>query len=369
MTGLFLVRYNELFLKSDPVRRQWERTLIDQIRAVFPDSRVRSERGRIWVEGDIDQEQLARIFGIASFSEVDHVPLTMLAEGILAYCQGKNMANARTFAIRVKRVGSHSFTSQQKAIEYGTLIREEYPHLKVNLAKPDIELFVEIRGDDCYLYTSVVQGAGGLPPSVEGALVALISGGIDSPVAAWMMMKRGCRIIPLFVALDDVLDESNLAKVEKVIDALRRYQPDISLTVIRDSYLSQARDELARSGQEKYTCIFCKRRMYRVAETFARSVGARGIVTGESIGQVASQTLDNLLVLNDAATMPVYRPLIGFDKEDTIRIARGVGTFSPSISPASGCRAVPRGPSTRANLEKIHAIEKDLDATLIPVPV
>lgn len=109
--------------------------------------------------------------------------------------------------------------------------------------------------------------------------------------------------------------------------------------------------------------------MYRVAETFARSVGARGIVTGESIGQVASQTLDNLLVLNDAATMPVYRPLIGFDKEDTIRIARGIGTFSPSISPASGCRAVPRGPSTRANLEKIHAIEKDLDATLIPVPV
>jgi thiamine biosynthesis protein ThiI len=369
MTSLFLIRYNELFLKSDPVRRQWERTLIDQIRSVFPDSRVRSERGRIWVEGDVDQEQLARIFGIASFSEVDHVPLALLTDGLLSYCRGKNMERARTFAIRVKRVGSHNFTSQQKAIELGDLIRKEYPHLRVDLASPDRGLFIEIRGDDCYLFTSVVQGVGGLPPGVEGTLIALISGGIDSPVAAWMMMKRGCRIIPLYVHLDGVLDASNDRRTQSVIEALRRYQPDITLTVIRDSYLSQARDELARSGQEKYTCIFCKRRMYRVAETFARSVGARGIVTGESLGQVASQTLDNLLVLNEAATIPVYRPLIGLDKEDTIRIARGIGTFSPSISPASGCRAVPRGPSTKADLEKIRAIEQDLDATLIPVPV
>jgi thiamine biosynthesis protein ThiI len=140
--------------------------------------------------------------------------------------------------------------------------------------------------------------------------------------------------------------------------------------VIRDSYLAAARQELEGRHLEKYTCIFCKRRMYRVATAFAVRNSAKGIVTGESLGQVASQTLDNLVVLTDAASeVPVYRPLIGFDKEDTIRVAREIGTFTESISPASGCKAVPVGPSTRARPEAIREIEESLDATGIPLPV
>lgn len=339
------------------------------ILAVMPGIHGSTERGRIWLEGEADPNLLKKIFGIVSFSEVERVPLQDLASSVISYCHMTGMKKAKTFAVRVKRVGSHPFTSQEIAARCGDIIRKEFPHLKVNLASPDKELYIEIRGDDCYLYDSVIQGAGGLPQGVEGTIVALLSGGIDSPVAAWMMMKRGCRVIPLYVHLDDVLDGSNYIRTERVIEALRAYQPDITLKVVNDSYLSKARQELARSGQERYTCLLCKRRMYRIAETFAISIGAKGIVTGESLGQVASQTLDNLLVLDDAAGIPVYRPLIGLDKEEIIRMAREIRTFTPSTTMASGCTAVPAKPATKAPLERIREIEQQISATSMKVPV
>jgi thiamine biosynthesis protein ThiI len=171
------------------------------------------------------------------------------------------------------------------------------------------------------------------------------------------------------VALDIFLDETTIARAKRVVEILAKYQPDIELTVVSDSYLAAAKEELVLRHLEKYTCIFCKRRMYRIATAYANKIGAKGIVTGESIGQVASQTLDNLVVLTDATTIPIYRPLIGFDKEETIRISRDIGTFDQSISPASGCKAVPTGPSTKAKLEIIRDIESRLEATGIPLPV
>jgi thiamine biosynthesis protein ThiI len=185
-----------------------------------------------------------------------------------------------------------------------------------------------------------------------------------------MMMKRGCRILPVFVALDTFLDETTIARAERVVEVLAQYQPGIKLTVIHDSYLAAAKQELVRRHLEKYTCLFCKRRMYRVATAFAMQAGAKGIVTGESLGQVASQTLDNLLVLTDAASeVPIHRPLIGFDKEETMAIARQIGTFTESTSKASGCKAVPLGPSTKAKLATLLEIEEKLEATKIPLPV
>jgi thiamine biosynthesis protein ThiI len=239
----------------------------------------------------------------------------------------------------------------------------------VNPASPDKEIHIEIRANEVYLYDTVIKAVGGLPLGVEGTLVALVSGGIDSPVAAWMMMKRGCRIMPLFVALDTFLDDTTVARAKRVVEQLAGYQPGIELLVVSDPYLAAAKKELIRRHLEKYTCIFCKRRMYRVATAYADKVGAKGIVTGEALGQVASQTLDNLLVLDEAAGIPVYRPLIGFDKEDAIRTAREIGTFEQSISPASGCTAVPKGPSTNAKLDTIREIESKLEATVMPLPV
>jgi thiamine biosynthesis protein ThiI len=370
MKNQWLVRYSEIFLKSDPVRRQWENVLIANIREVMPGVHVRNERGRIWLDGDVKPDLLKNIFGIVSFSEVEHIRLDEIESHLPDYCRRHGIEKVKTFAIRMKRVGTHAFTSNDKAIEYGDLIRKEFPHLRVNLATPEKEVHIEIRVNEAYLYDTVIKAAGGLPLGVEGTLVALVSGGIDSPVAAWMMMKRGCRILPVYVALDTFLDETTLARAERVVALLARYQPGIQLTVIHDSYLASARQELEARHLEKYTCIFCKRRMYRVATDFAVRNGAKGIVTGESLGQVASQTLDNLVVLTDAASeVPVYRPLIGFDKEDTIRVAREIGTFTESISPASGCKAVPVGPSTKARPETIREIEESLDATGIPLPV
>jgi thiamine biosynthesis protein ThiI len=366
MKKQWLIRYSEIFLKSDPVRRRWENVLIKNIKEMMPDVHVRNERGRIWLDGVVKPDRLKNIFGIVSFSETEHIQLEELEGFLPDYCRRHNIEKAKTFAIKMKRVGTHTFSSNDKAIEYGNLIRNKFPHLKVNLAHPDKEIHIEIRANEAYLYETVIKAVVGLPLGVGGTLVALVSGGIDSPVAAWMMMKRGCRIIPLFIALDTFLDESTIARAKRVVEVLAKYQPGIELTVISDSYLAAAKEELIKKHLEKYTCILCKRRMYRVATVFARKKGAKGIVTGESLGQVASQTLDNLLVLTDAAEIPVYRPLIGFDKEDAIRIAREIGTFSESIAHASGCKAVPKGPSTAAKLEMIHQIEADLTPFDIP---
>jgi thiamine biosynthesis protein ThiI len=369
MKKQWLVRYSEIFLKSDPVRRQWENVLIANILAVMPGVHVRNERGRIWLDGDVNPDLLKNIFGIVSFSEVEHIRLEEIESSLPDYCRRHGIEKAKTFAIKMKRVGIHAFSSNEKAIEYGSLLRKEFPQLKVNLAKPDKEIHIEIRDSEAYLYDSVIRAVGGLPLGVEGTLVALISGGIDSPVAAWMMMKRGCRILPVFVALSSYLDESNIVRAQKVIRVLERYQPGIELTVIPDSYLMAAKEDLIKKRLEKYTCILCKRRMYRIASAFAKTTGAKGIVTGESVGQVASQTLDNLMVLDDAAEIPIYRPLIGFDKEETIRIAREIGTFEQSTSRASGCKAVPKGPSTKAKLDTILEIEGKMESSGLPLPV
>jgi thiamine biosynthesis protein ThiI len=361
MTELWLVRYSEIFLKSDPVRREWEKALKRNIREVLSGCRIRSERGRIWLEGQVARERLKRVFGIVSFSPVARCTLVDLNEALLDICRQHGVESPRTFGIRMRRVGTHRFTSQEKAVELGNLVRGAFPHLEVDLDRPDLELHVEIREGNCYLYTEVIRGAGGLPLGVEGSLVALVSGGIDSPVAAWMMMKRGCRIIPVYVALESFLDEDVRSRAKKVVGVLSTYQPGIRLRVIPDSYLACAKEGLIQQGLEKFTCLVCKRRMYRIAEAVAEAEGAKGIVTGESLGQVASQTLPNLLVLNEAAGLPVYRPLIGLDKEEIIRMAREIGTFGSSTAQVKGCQAVPKRPSTSAVLEKIREIEKGLE--------
>jgi thiamine biosynthesis protein ThiI len=368
MTARWLVRYSEIFLKSDPVRRQWENTLLANILAVQPGCTGWTERGRLWIEGSVDPDRLRKVFGIVSFSRVESCPLAGLPDAIIPFARAHGIADAKSFAIRVKRVGKHEFSSQEMARDLGAIIATAFPHLLVNLDSPEKEIFVEIRDGTCFLYDHVQKGAGGLPLGVEGTLVALVSGGIDSPVAAYMMMKRGCRIIPVYVRLESYLDESAMDRAKTVVGTLREYQPDIELRVVRDDYLMKAKALLAKKHLEKLTCIFCKRRMYRIAEAIAEKEGAKGIVTGESLGQVASQTLDNLLVLTDAATIPVYRPLIGFDKEETMRLAREIGTYAASTVRAGGCRAVPKPPATRAKMAQVRKLEEELGPVVTEIP-
>jgi tRNA uracil 4-sulfurtransferase len=354
----WIVRYSEIFLKSDPVRREWEQVLMANIRAVLPGVTTKSSRGRIWLTGGVKPEILDKVFGIVSFSETNPCALNDLGPSLIGFCKKSGLSEVVSFALRIKRVGTHDFHSQDIAVRLGDLVRKNYPDIKIDLTNPGKEIFIEIREDRCYIYDHVFPGAGGLPLGVEGTLVALVSGGIDSPVATWMMMKRGCRIIPVFVALAEFLDETNLVRARNVVESLKPWQPGIELVVINDDYLARAKKILVREDKVKYTCLLCKRRMYRLAVEYAREHKAKGIVTGESLGQVASQTLDNLIVLDDAAELPVYRPLIGFDKEDTIRIARKLGTFLISIGKAKGCGAVPKGPSTKGDPGLIAGLEE-----------
>lgn len=359
---VWLLRYSELFLKSDYVRREWERALLSNIREILPGARARRERGRIWLTGRVEPERLKRIFGIVSCSEVERVDLEELESAILDYCRRHGFGEAKTFAVRVKRVGEHGFTSMELAAKAGELIKQEFPVLSVDLGAPEKVLYIEVRGADAYLYDRIERCAGGLPLGVEGSLVALVSGGIDSPVAAWMMMRRGCRILPLYILFEPFFDPLETERAKRAVEALRRYQPGIELTVVDDPCLAEIAGELRAMRMERYTCILCKRRMYRLASEYAEKTGAKGIVTGESLGQVASQTLDNLMVLEEAARVPVYRPLIGMDKEEIVRIAREIGTWEAQehARKGAGCRAVPRRPATAAKLEMIREIEEIL---------
>ncbi|MDM7935171.1 MAG: tRNA uracil 4-sulfurtransferase ThiI, partial [Methanothrix sp.] len=341
---MYLVRYSEIALKSPPVRRRWEDILVSNLQKALPECKVTKSWGRVWLEGSVDYEKLRRIFGIVSFSECECCTLQDLDSFILDFCARTGLAEARTYALRLRRVGEHPFSSQQKTIELAEKIQERFSQLKVDLEDPEATVYVEIRDNDCYLYRDVIKGAGGLPLGVEGRLVALLSGGIDSAVAAWMMMKRGCKIIPVYVELDSFTDERAKKRAWAVVESLKAYQPDLELRMVKDDFLKRAKEVMRREDLENYTCLICKRRMYWLAESVARVVGAKGIVTGESLGQVASQTLDNLFVLDCAASVPVYRPLIGFDKSETERIAREIGTFEASIMRAEGCRAVPHKP-------------------------
>ncbi|WP_457549454.1 tRNA uracil 4-sulfurtransferase ThiI [Archaeoglobus sp.] len=358
---LYLIRYSEIFLKSERVRRSWVNRLIENIRRIIGDCKFRLERGRIWLitDGKVD-DKLRKIFGIVSFSPCEHCKLEELENFVLKFCKGK-LESVKTFAVRVKRVGEHDFTSQDMERRLGALILKNFPHLNVDLEKPEKIIYVEIRNEDCYVFDEIVKGVGGIPLGVEGKLVSLFSGGIDSPVATWLMMKRGCKIVPLFFDIRPFTSDKAIERVEKVANVLKDFDPDFEVVVIdHGEFLKRVKEVLKEKKLESYTCILCKRRMLRVAEDLAKEFKAKGIVTGDSLGQVASQTLDNLLVISQACNLPIYRPLIGFDKVEIEEIARRIGTFEHSTIPAE-CLAVPKRPTTKANLEKVLEVEKELE--------
>ena len=246
-------------------------------------------------------------------------------------------------------------------------LRHEFPNLKVNLATPDKEIHIEIRADEAYLYDNVTKAVGGLPLGVEGRS-SLSSRGVSTGDCRMDDDEARVQDHPAVLSRSIPFSTNFFARAERVVEVLAKYQPGIRLTVIRDSYLA-AEQELVRRNLEKYTCIFCKRRMYRIATAFAQQAGAKGMVTGESLGQVASQTLDNLLVLTDAASeVPIHRPLIGFDKEETIEIARGDRDICRVHLKGIRLHSSPGGPVNKSKVATIREIEDNLEATKMQLP-
>jgi thiamine biosynthesis protein ThiI len=362
---LIIVRYGEIGVKSPKVRRRFENKLISNIKKKL-DCKIEINQGRVFLYPQNYEDAataLSKVIGIVSYSpavstetDFDSIEETLnkyvdnlLSEGLFD--------KTKTFAVRGRRVGTHEFSSQEMAGFCGSVIIKK-TGAPVNLSKPDFEFFVEVRENKTYIFHEKIQGIGGLPVGTQGKVIALVSGGIDSPVATFLMMKRGCEVIVLHFNNYPYTGGSN-EKVMKIIDKLSEYSPS------KLKYYEAGYGDYLKSCIEyapvRLTCVLCKTGMYRIAEELAKDEDALAIVDGSSLGQVASQTLPNLLATRYVTKMPVLSPLIGLDKIEIENIGKRIGTFDISILPAQGCTAVPRYPETNADLEKFLDVLEDID--------
>jgi thiamine biosynthesis protein ThiI len=233
-------------------------------------------------------------------------------------------------------------------------------NLRVALKNPQFTINIEVRDDKAYIFSETMQGPGGFPLGSQAKAVCLLSGGIDSAVASWLAMKRGCPITPIYFDGKPYTDETTTAKALDVAKKLFEW----SIGFPRKVYVvphGKNLENFVKETPRKLTCILCKRIMYRIAERVAEIEKAEGIVTGEAIGEQASQTMHNLRVLDEAAAKyPIHRPLLGFDKTETETLAKKIGTFEISTRKAKGCNAAPNKPATKAKLEIVKKTEEKL---------
>jgi thiamine biosynthesis protein ThiI len=264
-----------------------------------------------------------------------------------------------TFAVRARRAWPHPFSSKDIEEKLGEAILKELKErrVKVNLRNPDKTIYVEVREKKAFLSDCISKGYGGLPISSQGKVIALLSGGVDSAVAAWLMMKRGALPILLYFNNSPYWTEIHHQRVLSVAKFLRELVPvaDYRLIIVPHGEILK---KFIEQGPRKLSCILCKRSMYRIACELAKRMDAKAIVTGESLGQVASQTLVNLSVLNEASSLPVLRPLVGMNKDEIIMLSSKIGIKKIAAVKVPRCKAVPRRPTTRANLEHVKAVEK-----------
>ncbi|MEM2246104.1 MAG: tRNA uracil 4-sulfurtransferase ThiI [Thermofilum sp.] len=350
---LILVRLGEITLKGR-TREKFEAILIRNMRSALKsggiEARVERGFGRIFVySGREAVPLLRRVFGIWSLSPAVEVEYSTLEE-LLSISEEvfREAVRGKTFAVRARRIGVSAFTSRDIEREVGSrLLRYS---AGVDLEKPEVTAYIEVRGRRAYLYTEVVQAYGGLPVGSEGRVLALISGGFDSAVAAWYMLKRGAEVHYLFCNMGGELAKLYAARVAKVMadNWSYGYSPKLYVADFRPLLA-----DLARKVDHRVLGVVLKRFMYRAAELIAREIGAHAIVTGESLGQVSSQTLVNLHAIDRAVAMPVLRPLIGFDKEEIIRLAREIGVYEEASLVREICGAYSYQPRTACSLEEV----------------
>ena len=356
---VIIARYGEIGLKSPKIRSRFERKLVKNIKATF-ECEVERNQGRIYIfPQDFDEgiEKLNRVFGVVSYSPATSTDSTYdgIDETLTAYTEeliSEGILDEDTkFAIKCRRVGNHDYTSQEMAAHCGGVVRSVVL-APVDLTNPDLTIFVEIRENKAFIYHEKIRGPGGLPLGTQGRVVVLLSSGIDSPVAAYLMMKRGCEVVALHCNNDPFSGPKVTELFNQLVDQLNIYakgNPIRKRVIDYGEYLHAAKD----NAPEKMTCVLCKSGMYHIAEKLAQKVGADAIVDGSSVGQVASQTLSNILATRYGVDMPILSPLIGLDKEEITAIAKEIGTFEISKIDDGGCSAVPKYPETRADLNRV----------------
>lgn len=355
---LTLVRYSEIGTKGDN-RNYFEELLARNIMAKLNENsisgKVKREETRLIVETDIPIGHiLSRVFGISSFSIVDRVKSTV--EAIESLVLSREVKGK--FRVTVNRRDKNfPITSQEFSARLGEIVLRLNNEAKVDLFDYETNIGVDIGSKNSYIYYQVSQGPGGIPVRSQGKGVALISGGIDSPVASYLMMKRGMEISLIHYFQSSRL----LEKVFRNKELLEQYSPYPIEIKIMDhrKMIGKTVMELRKSKQERWTCIFCKRAMYQEGENYAKEIGAKAIITGEDLGQVASQTLDNLNTIEEKISMPIFRPLIGFDKIEIEKISEKIGAFDIFLSESTSCDChfLPPRPRTRSNIQEMKEIE------------
>ena len=367
----FLLKYGEIGIKGKN-RYLFEDALVRQVRYALKDVEgtftVYKSQARIYVdcEGEYDYddtvEHLKRVFGLVGICPVVRIEdqgFDQLKKDVVAYMDEVYPDKKLSFKVEARRAKkSYPKTSMEINCDLGEAILDAFPETHVDVHKPDVMLHVEVR-NEIYVYSQIIPGAGGMPVGTNGSAMLLLSGGIDSPVAGYMISKRGVGLEATYFHAPPYTSERAKQKVVDLAKIVARYSGPIKLHVVNFTdiqlyiYDQCPHDELT---------IIMRRYMMRIAEHFAKADGCLGMITGESIGQVASQTMHSLAATNDVCTLPVYRPVIGFDKQEIVDISEKIETYETSIQPYEDCCTifVAKHPVTKPNIEVIRRSEEKL---------
>lgn len=367
----FLIKYAEIAIKGKN-RYIFEDALVKQMRIALDNVEgeftVTKERGRIYVfcpeTYDYDEavQALQRVFGIVGICPVviyEEQGFEQLAKDVVSYMQAVYPGFSHSFKVYTRRAKkTYPITSMEVSAQLGGAVLDAFPEASVDVHDPKLTLSVEIR-DKIYVYSETLPGPGGMPVGTNGKAMLLLSGGIDSPVAGYMIAKRGVKIDAVYFHAPPYTSERAKQKVVDLAALVARYSGPIRLHVVNFTDIQLYIYD--QCPHEELTIIM-RRYMMRIAECFANESHCLGLITGESIGQVASQTLQSLAATNEVCTLPVYRPVIGMDKQEIVEISRKIDTFETSIQPFEDCCTifVAKHPVTKPNLKIIHRSEEKL---------
>ena len=370
MEEVLLLKCGELVLKGLN-RGKFEERLLKIIRGRLRpvgEYNVHSSQSTIYVEpqngASVDEalEVCKKIFGIVAIARAvvcEKDIEDIVAKGI-PYLKSA-LDNVRTFKVETRRADKRfALTSPQISQRLGGDLHDAYPHLKAQMDDPQITVKVEVRERNAFVSAGVIPGAGGLPTGINGRGMLLLSGGIDSPVAGWMMAKRGLELGAVHFFSYPYTSEEAKQKVLDLAEIVARWSGKLTVSVVP---FTKIQTEIRDKCPEDYFTIIMRRMMMRIAERVAEKQNCQGLITGESLGQVASQTIQAITVTNAVCEMPVLRPVIGMDKEEIVTISRHIGAFETSILPYEDCCTVftPKHPQTKPRREEVEEMEKVLD--------
>ncbi len=371
MREIILIKNGELVLKGlnrstfeDVLIKNMKKALHDIGEFTFTKSQSTIMAEPVNPDTDLDDavDALKCVFGIVALSRAAVAEKDMeVIKGIAAEYLDEELSLAKTFKVEAKRSDKRfPFKSPEIARELGGYLLSKFNHLKVDVHNPEVTVTVEIRDNYAFIRGNNIKGAGGMPVSTSGRAAVLISGGIDSPVAAYMMAKRGIELVAVHFASPPYTTELAEEKVMTLLHKVARYSGPITAYVVP---FTELQEQIRDKCDEDYFTIIMRRYMMKISEILAKHQHCSALITGESVGQVASQTIYALACTDASVTMPVFRPCIGMDKVEIIDISRKIDTFETSIQPYEDCCTVftPRHPKTRAKLEEVTAAEAAIE--------